>query len=131
MPNTDEKRTVFNLVASVIDESVHLVQTELRLVRAEINDKIAKLATAGTVLAAGGVAALAALFLLLQALVRWLSVAGLPDQWGYLIVGIVVAIIAGGLLAAGLKRLNATTLVPEKTLDQIRADVAAVKEHVT
>jgi hypothetical protein len=131
MPNADEKRTVFNLVASVIDESVHLLQTELRLVRAEINDKISKLAGAGTVLAAGGVAALAALFLLLQALVRWLSVAGLPDQWGYLIVGVVVAIIAGGLLASGLKRLNSTTLVPEKTFEQIRADVAAVKEHVT
>jgi uncharacterized membrane protein YqjE len=131
MPNADEKRTVFNLVASVIDESVHLLQTELRLVRVEINDKISKLAGAGTVLAAGGVAALAALFLLLQALVRWLSVAGLPDQWGYLIVGVVVAIIAGGLLASGLKRLNSTTLVPEKTFEQIRADVAAVKEHVT
>lgn len=131
MPNADEKRTIFNLIASVIDESAHLMQTELRLVRAEINDKVAKLATAGTVLAAGGVVALAALFLLLQAVVRWLAVAGLPDQWGYLILGVIVAVIAGGLVSVGLKRLHETTLVPEKTLNQIRADMAAVKEHVT
>lgn len=131
MNSREDHRTIFNLVASVIDESVHLIQTELRLVRAEMNDKLAKLASAGTVLAAGGIAGLAALFLLLQALVRWLAVAGLPDQWGYLIVGLVVAIIAGGMLSLGLSRLRATTLVPQKSIDQIRADVAAVKEHVT
>jgi hypothetical protein len=131
MNSREDHRTIFNLIASVIDESVHLMQTELRLVRAEINDKLAKVASAGTVLAAGGIAALAALFLLLQALVRWLAVAGLPDQWGYLIVGLVIAIIAGGMLSLGVSRLRATTLVPQKSIDQIRADVAAVKEHVT
>lgn len=131
MNTREDHRTIFNLVASVIDESVHLMQTELRLVRAEMNDKLAKLASAGTVLAGGGIAALAALFLLLQALVRWLTVAGLPDQWGYLTVGLVIAIIAGGMLSLGLSRLRATTLVPQKSIDQIRADVAAVKEHVT
>lgn len=131
MNSREDHRTIFNLVASVIDESVHLLQTELRLLRAEMNDKLAKFASAGTVLAAGGIAALAALFLLLQAIVRWLAVAGLPDQWGYLIVGLIVATIAGGMLSLGLGRLRATTLVPQKSIDQIKADVAAVKEHVT
>ena len=45
--------------------------------------------------------------------------------------GAFIAIIAGGMLSLGLSRLRATTLVPQKSIDQIRADVAAVKEHVT
>ncbi len=130
MAHTDEKRTIFNLVADVLDDATHLFQTEIRLIRAEINEKLSQIASVGTLLAAGAVAALAALFLLLQALVRWLEVAGVPDQWGYLLVGLAVTAVAAGLIAKGINNLKATNLVPDRTLDQIRTDFATVKEHV-
>src|ERR1051326_1272629 len=98
MVHQDDKRSIVNLFADVIGDAVHLFQTEIRLIRAEINEKFGRLANGGTLVAAGASAALAAIFLLLQAIVRWLAVAGLPEEWGYLLVGIVVAAIAAGLL---------------------------------
>jgi len=130
MVHRDDKRTIVNVFADVIGDAVHLFQTEIRLIRAEINEKIGRLANGGTMVAAGAIAAMAAVFLLLQAIVRWLAVAGLPDEWGYLLVGIVVAAIAAGLLMAGVNRIKSTNLMPDRTLDQLKADFATVKEHV-
>ena len=130
MVHRDDKRTIVNVFADVIGDAVHLFQTEIRIIRAEINEKIGRLANGGTMVAAGAIAAIAAVFLLLQAIVRWLAVAGLPDEWGYLLVGIVVAAIAAGLLMAGINRIKSTNLMPDRTLDQLKADFATVKEHV-
>jgi len=130
MVHHDDKRSIVNIFADVIDDTVHLFQTEIRLIRAEINEKISRLANGGTLVAAGAVAAFAAVFLLLQAIVRWLAVAGLPDEWGYLLVGIIVAAAAAGLLIAGINRIKSTNLMPDRTLDQLKADFATVKEHV-
>jgi hypothetical protein len=130
MVHQDDKRSIVNLFADVIGDAVHLFQTEIRLIRAEINEKIGRLANGGTLVAAGAVAAFAAVFLLLQAIVRWLVVAGLPDEWGYLLVGIVVAAVAAGLLMSGINRIKSTNLMPDRTLDQLKADFVTVKEHV-
>jgi len=130
MVHQDDKRTIVNLFTDVVGDAVHLFQTEIRLIRTEINEKFARLANGSTLIGAGAVAALAAVFLLLQAIVRWLAVAGLPDQWGYLLVGIVVAAAAAGLLIGGINRIKSTNLMPDRTLDQLKADFATVKEHV-
>ncbi len=89
MIQRDDKRGTVNLITDVIGDAAHLFQTEIRLIRTEINEKIARVVNGGTLVAIGAVAGLAAVFLLLQAIVRWLVVAGLPDQWGYLFVGLV------------------------------------------
>jgi len=130
MVQRDDKRTTVNLITDVIGDAVHLFQTEIRLIRTEINEKITRLANGGTLVALGAVAGLVAVFLLLQAIVRWLAVAGLPDQWGYLLVGVVVAGVAAALLMKGINNVKSTNLMPDRTLDQLKADFATVKEHV-
>ena len=130
MVQRDDKRTIVNLITDVIDDAAHLFQTEIRLIRAEINEKISRLANGGTLVAIGAVMGVAAVFLLLQASVRWLAVAGLPDQWGYLLVGLAVAGVAAALLMKGINNVNSTNLMPDRTLDQLKADFATVKEHV-
>jgi hypothetical protein len=130
MVQRDDKRTIVNLITDVIDDAAHLFQTEIRLIRVEINEKIARLANGGTLVAIGAVMGVAAVFLLLQASVRWLAVAGLPDQWGYLLVGLVVAGVAAALLMKGINNIKSTNLMPDRTLDQLKADFATVKEHV-
>jgi hypothetical protein len=130
MVHQDDKRSIVNLFADVIGDSVHLFQTEIRLIRAEINAKIGQLANGGTLVAAGAIIAMPAVLLLLLDVVRWIAVAGLPEQWGYLIVGIVVAAIAAGLIIGGANRIKSTNLTPDRTLDQLKADLATVKEHV-
>jgi hypothetical protein len=130
MVQRDDTRNIVNLITDVIGDAAHLFQTEIRLIRTEINEKIARLANGGTLVAVGAVAGLAAVFLLLQAIVRWLVVAGLPDEWGYLIVGLLVAGLAAALLMKGIHNVKSTNLMPDRTLDQLKADFATVKEHV-
>ena len=124
-------RSLVHLITDVMNEFTTLFQTEIRLFRAELNEKANRLAGSGTLIAAGAVAAIVALVLLLQALVRWLAIAGIPEEWGLLIVGLVIAGLAAVLIIKGINDLKGTKLVPDRTVQQVRADFATVKEHVT
>lgn len=124
-------RSILALFSDVVDETVRLFQTEIRLVRAEITDKVGRIATSGVALCIGGVSILAAFIMLLMGAVRWLAIAGVPDQWGYLIVAVLIGGIGTGVLMKGVRDLRTASLVPQRTIEQIKADFATVKEHVT
>lgn len=130
MAYSDDRHTILSLVGGVIDDLTHLLQTEFRLVKAEVNQKIGRIANGGVMIGAGTALAIGSLVLLLQALVQWLAVAGIPEPWGLLIVGVVVGVIGVAVLMKGARDIKETSLVPNRTLDQIRADFETVKEHV-
>lgn len=130
MAYSEERRTIVNLLADVVAETTALLRSEIHLLRAETKESAQRLLNSGTLIGAGALAALAALFLLLEAIVAWLVFAGLPVRWSYTIVGVVMGLVALGVLLKGINNLRATKVVPEHTLGQIKADVAAVKEHV-
>jgi hypothetical protein len=130
MPYHEEKRTIVNLFTDVIAETTELFQAEIHLIRTEIRQSVNRVANSGTLIGAGVIAALAALFLLLQAVVAWLAIAGLPEQWGYTIVGVLVGAAAAGLLINGINSLTAAKIMPERTIERLKADFATVKEHV-
>jgi hypothetical protein len=127
----DSNPTLIRLITAAMDEFATLVQTEFRLVRTELSEKTGRLASSGTMIAAGGAAAVVALVFLLQAVVRWLAIAGLPEEWGLLLVAVVVGIAAFVLLAKGINDIKTTNLAPDRMIRQVRADLATVKEHVT
>jgi hypothetical protein len=130
MAYPEEKRTIVSLFTDVFAETTELFQAEINLVRSEIRQSVGRVANSGTLIGAGAIGALAALFLLLQAVVSWLVIAGLPEQWGYSIVGILVAGVAAAVLSKGINNLKASKVMPERTLEQLKADFATVKEHV-
>ena len=130
MAYSEEKRTIVSLFTDVFAETTELFQAEINLVRSEIRQSVGRVANSGTLIGAGAIGALAALFLLLQAVVSWLVIAGLPEQWGYSIVGILVAGVAAAVLSKGINNLKASKVMPERTLEQLKADFATVKEHV-
>ena len=66
---------------------------------------------------AGLVFVLAALIFLLQSVVSWLEVAGLPDEWGYLLVGLVVGGGGAALLTKGINALKETSVVPDRAVN--------------
>jgi hypothetical protein len=130
MAMRDSARPLTSLFTDTVAELTHLFQTEIRLVRAEINEKMSRAANSGALIGAGAVVLLPAVFILLLAIVRWLAVAGLPDQWGLLLVGLVVAGAGVGLLMKGVNNLKGSALVPNRSIEQVRADVAMAKEQV-
>lgn len=130
MSYSEDRRGIITLITDVIGDTTDLFQTEIRLIRAEINDNVARLTSSITVVGSGAVIALAALIILLHGVVSWLALAGVPPHWGFLLVGILTAAVAAAALSKGLKDLKASRLVPDRSIQQLKADLAAVKEHV-
>jgi hypothetical protein len=127
----EERKPLTSLFTAVIDEVVTLFQNEIRLVKAEMSEKFGRFANGGVMLAVGGVALIAALFMILLSIVNWLEAAGLPDEWGYLIVGGVLAAVGAFALMRGIRNVNPKHLVPERTIRDLKADINAVTEHVS
>jgi hypothetical protein len=129
MANKDTDHPVTSLFTSVINEITHLLQTEFRLARAEVSEKVGQLSNGGMMIGAGAVLILPGLVVLLFAIARWLAIAGIPEEWGLLLVAVVVLAVGAGLAVAGINALKASSLVPDRTIDQVRADFSIAKEQ--
>jgi uncharacterized membrane protein len=71
-----------------------------------------------------------ALVILLLAIVSWLEAFGLQPRWGFLIVGVLAAVIGYVLVQSGLKATKAANLAPRRTAEQLQRDAAVAKEQV-
>jgi uncharacterized membrane protein YqjE len=130
MPTRETTRPIASVVAQVASDLAYLVQTEFRLARAEMGEKLSAASNAAVYLALGGVIALAGLIVLLFDIARWISVAGLAYPWSLLIVALVSLGIGAALAMAGVARLRGSAFVPKRTLEQVREDYVVAKEHV-
>lgn len=130
MATKETSRPIVSLMTHVTSDLAYLVQTEFRLARAEMGETIAAASNAGVYLAIGGVVALSGFIALLFDIASWITVAGLPYEWSLLIVAVVALAIGGILAMAGVNRMRASSLVPKRTLEQMRQDYVVAKEQV-
>jgi len=130
MPTKESARPIVSLMSHVASDLAYLVQTEFRLARAEMGEKVSAVSNAGTYLALGGAIALSGLIVLLFDIARRIAIAGLPYQWSLLIVAVVALLIGGGFAMAGINRVKASSLTPDRTIEQMREDYVVAKEHV-
>jgi drug/metabolite transporter (DMT)-like permease len=128
MQQTDD-RSLKELFGDLTHSVTTLSRKEIELARAEISEKVSQAGVAAGAVAAGGILALAALIVLLQALVIALTELGLAPALSALIVGGVVAIIAFALIYKGMNDLKASNLAPTRTVEALRRDADMVKEH--
>lgn len=119
---TSQARGVAQLLGEALAEISKLVQTEFAIARLELAEKAGRVAGAAKLFAAGGVCALGAVIIILMAIAAGLMRAGLPDWAAYLCTGVGAAIIAFGLIMAGLNSLSPRTLAPSATLEELRQD---------
>jgi len=130
MATRASSRPLTSLMTQVVSDLAYLLQTEIRLARAEISEKLSRAANGAIYIGISAILLLTGIFVLLLGAVRWLEVAGLPNQWGFLLVGGVV--VAAGIVLAlmGSKNLKGSALMPGRTIEQVRADFTVAKEHV-
>jgi Putative Actinobacterial Holin-X, holin superfamily III len=128
MMHTDD-RSLKDLLADLTESITTLFRKEIQLARAETSEKINQVGLALGAIAGGGILALAALIVLLQALVIAITEAGVPAGWASLIVGVIVAIIAYALIHKGTNDLKASNLTPDRTMDSLKRDAQVVKEQ--
>jgi hypothetical protein len=128
MQHTDD-RSLKDLIGDLTNSVSTLFRKEIELARAETSEKVNQAAVAAGSIAAGGILALAALIVLLQALVIALTELGLAPALSALIVGGVVAGVAFALIYKGTNDLKAGSLAPNRTVDSLRRDAEMVKEQ--
>src|SRR4026208_417249 len=118
-------RSIPDILLNLVRQLSGLIKSEGQLARAEISEKIDKLAGAGIMIGAGAVLLLPALVILLEAGGLASGEPGWSPAVASLVVAVVVLAIGGVLCAIGLSRLKHVSLVPDKTIRQIQQDVAA------
>lgn len=105
-----------------------LVRKEMELARAEISAKLSAKLHAGVWMGAAGLLGLIALLLVVQALVFGIASFGIALHWACLIVAALFALgaaIAYWRAQSDLKE----EITPTRTIQQIKQDIAIVKEQ--
>ncbi|MGY5011474.1 phage holin family protein [Streptomyces sp. 900105755] len=125
---TSAAEPVGELVQRASQQLTELVRGELRLARAEMKQKSKRYGKGGGLFGGAGVVG----FLMLQALVVTVIAAlavPLPVWAAALIVTAVLGVIAAVMAMSGKKQIDqAAPLTPEQTVENVKADVAEIKE---
>ncbi len=125
-----EERSLGDLFSELAGETGTLIRQEVALAQVELTQKATKVGKNVGYLVVGGAVAYAAVLALLTALII-----GLGTIIGYgfsaLIVGIVVAVVAGILVMSALNALKNVDITPRQTVETIKEDAQWLKDQVS
>ena len=117
--------TVGGLASDVQD----LVRGEIKLARAELDQKLHALIIAAIWLIGGALLALAGLVVVLQGIAVALALV-VPAWLAFLLVGVIIVVIGGLFARSGLAMVSLKTLTPDRTAANLQKDANLVKEHI-
>lgn len=124
-----EPPSVTDLISDALDQASTLVRAEIRLAQGEAVAK-AKQAAMGLGLLAGAlVLALACAVMLLVTVMVVLAEVGVPTALAAILALLLGLGGTGGLAWAGLQRMKADAMRPERTMRQLRRDRQMIKEQ--
>jgi hypothetical protein len=124
-------RSIPEVFSDLVGQLTTLLRKEAELARTEVSEKISKVAVGLGLAMVGGVLVIPGLVVLLGAIVSILTTSGLTLYLAALIVGGSTLIIGILLMVGGIARLQAESLVPEKTLHQLQRDVEVAKNEMS
>jgi uncharacterized membrane protein YqjE len=119
---------VVTLATAAFSQTADLLQTEFRLAKAELAEKLTALRAGLIMILIGAIFLIAALGMILQALVSILITAGVAPSVAILLVAGAAAVIGLVLFLMGQNRLNSAELSPDRTLNSLSRDSRMVKE---
>ena len=125
----DSGKSLGTLLRDLTHNVSDLVRSEMALARAETSAKVSRAGTAVASIAAGAAFGIAALIIVLQALV--IAMSEIMEPWlASAIVGLAVAALAWFLIKKGQSDLEATSLMPDRTIKNVREDARMAADHV-
>ena len=116
------------IIGSLATDLQDLVRGEVRLARAELEQKLDRIIMAAIWLVGGALVAFAGLVVLLQAVAFALALV-MPTWAAFLIVGALIVVVGGLVARSGLAMLSLKTLTPDRAVASLRKDANLVKEH--
>jgi len=124
----NDARSISRLLGDAVEQLSQLVQTEIRLARAELADRAARAGMGAGLVFGGLLLMVPALVLFLIALALFLTQMGMSPVAAHLLAGLLGAIASGVLIIVGVGRLKPSNLTPDVTIRQIQKDIATAKE---
>lgn len=123
-----DSRSLSEMVSGVVENVQNIVRYEVQLAKTEIQEEAKTAGKGAAMLAAGALVGFYALGLFLLTAV-W-ALATQVDRWlAALIVGVVVAAVAGILAMMGKKKLDEFSPKPEQTIESVKEDIEWVKQQ--
>lgn len=117
-----------DLLSHLMSDVTALFRQEVELAKAELRAEGNRAAKAAVLVAgAAGVALLAAI--LLSFALAWLLAEFLPTWVGFLIVGVIYAVVAAVLAKNGRNRLQQIDPVPQQTVETLKEDAQWAKNR--
>lgn len=119
-------RTTADLLKDIVGNVQEIIRSEVRLAKAEVREETTKGLSAAKLLGIGALLGLYALGSLLLGTVYLLSLF-LPAWGAALIVGLVIGVAAAVMLMKGREQLKHFSPKPEKTIENVKENVAWIK----
>jgi hypothetical protein len=123
-----DARSISRLLGDAFEQLSDLLQTEIRLARAELAEKATRAGTGIGLLFGGLLLMVPALVLFLIALAIFFVQRGMTPMAAHVVAGLFGAAFSAILIVLGLSRLKPSGLTPDTTIRQVQKDVAAAKE---
>jgi uncharacterized membrane protein YqjE len=120
--------SIAGLLQEIVGNVQGIIRSEVRLAKAEVTEDATAMGKAAGMLVAGAVFGIYALGILLLFVIYALN-GPLSDWLAALIVGLVVAAVAGILVKIGLNRIKSVNPAPDKTIDSVKEDIQWVKQQ--
>lgn len=122
-------RGLGELLGHVATDIGELVRGEVRLARAELDQKLDRVIMSAIWLIGGALVAFAGLVVILQGVAAALALV-LPTWAASLIVGILIVVVGALFARSGLAMLSFKALTPDRMASSLQKDVNVVKEHI-
>ena len=117
------------LLGDILHRIMRLFRNEFILARREMAGKLSRAAWGLFMIVLAAFLVLSALDVLTAAAVAGLAEAGLPVSLASLLVAVVALGLAAILFAVGRARITAQSLIPDRSIKNIRRDIRTLKEN--
>ena len=132
MADERDQASFASLLGGAINDIRELFRQEVSLARVEIREEVANAKSAAIKLGAAAVTGLFAALLLLTALSRGLAdLFAMPVWAGFAIVGGLLAIVAGVLVAVAWPNIKSVCPMPERTVRTMKENIEWVKRQTS
>jgi uncharacterized membrane protein YqjE len=121
-------RSFSELLQGIIHNVQDIVRSEVRLAETEIREEAIKAKASLLLLGAGAVTGLFAILFLLLMIVSALALI-VPNWAAALIVAVALAVVAGVMLAGGVKSFQKLHPTPERTVESIKENIQWARQQ--
>ncbi len=123
------ERSISVVLQDIVRNIQDIVRSEVRLAKTEVREELAKTRAASLLLAIGALSGLFSVFFVLLTLVYGLSLV-MPAWAAALCVAVVVGVVAGVTISAGLTRLKTINAAAPKTVASMKENVEWAKQQI-